>query len=85
MRAELMVILWGIVVVQTAGAGCEGDLPAVVADDLDLLVGQPADIAPGAYLFRSDLNSKPWTDFDASTEVVRLHDVKGTVRVEAGC
>jgi len=29
------------------------------------------------------LNAQPWKDFDAAKEFVRLHDVKGTVRVEA--
>jgi hypothetical protein len=29
------------------------------------------------------LDGKPWADFDAAREAIRLHDVKGTVRVEA--
>lgn len=29
------------------------------------------------------VNGQPWSDFDAAKEVVRLHDVKGSVRVEA--
>jgi hypothetical protein len=30
------------------------------------------------------VDGKPWTDFDAKREVIRLHDVRGTVKVEAG-
>ena len=29
------------------------------------------------------VNGKPWTDTDAASEIIRLHDVKGTIRVEA--
>ena len=29
------------------------------------------------------VNGRPWTDFDAAKEVVRLHGVQGTVQVEA--
>lgn len=29
------------------------------------------------------VNGKPWTDFDAAKEVIRLHDTKGTIKVEA--
>jgi len=29
------------------------------------------------------VNGKPWTDFDAANEVIRLHDTKGTIKVEA--
>ncbi len=29
------------------------------------------------------VNGRPWKDFDAAKEVVRLHDLQGTVRVEA--
>jgi hypothetical protein len=29
------------------------------------------------------VNSKAWTDFDAAKEIVRLHDISGTVKVEA--
>jgi hypothetical protein len=30
------------------------------------------------------VNGRPWTDFDPVTEVIRLHDTIGTVRIEAG-
>ena len=30
------------------------------------------------------VNGSPWTDFDPSKEAVRLHDVKGSVKVEVG-
>jgi len=30
------------------------------------------------------VNGKPWTDFDAAQEVIRLHDVEGTIKVETG-
>ena len=29
------------------------------------------------------LNGKPWSDFDAAREVIRCHDRKGTIQVEA--
>ena len=29
------------------------------------------------------VNGKPWTDFDSAKEVVHLHDLKGTVKLEA--
>ena len=29
------------------------------------------------------MNGRPWTDFDAAKEAIRLHDVKGTIKVEA--
>ena len=29
------------------------------------------------------VNGRPWTDFDAAKEVIRLHDLQGTVQVEA--
>ena len=53
MRAGLVVILWGIVVVQAASRARGAELPPAVAGHLAPLVGQPADIAPSAYLFRS--------------------------------
>ncbi len=54
MRAELVVILWGTIILQTAGTAWGGELPAALEKDLERLVGQPADIASSAYLFRSD-------------------------------
>ena len=30
------------------------------------------------------VNGRPWTDFDPAKEAVRLHDVKGSVKVEVG-
>ena len=29
------------------------------------------------------VNGQPWTDFDAAKEAIRLHDIEGTVRLEA--
>ena len=29
------------------------------------------------------VNGRPWTDFDAAKEVIRLHDLQGTIQVEA--
>ncbi len=29
------------------------------------------------------VNGRPWTDFDAAKELIRLHDLQGTVQVEA--
>ena len=29
------------------------------------------------------VNGKPWKDFDAAREVIRLHGLQGTVKVEA--
>jgi hypothetical protein len=28
------------------------------------------------------VNGEPWSDFDATKEVIRLHDLHGTVKVE---
>ena len=33
---------------------------------------------------RVAVNGRPWTDFDAAKEVIRLHDLQGTIHVEAG-
>jgi hypothetical protein len=30
------------------------------------------------------VNGRPWKDFDAAAETIRLHDLQGTVKVEAG-
>jgi len=62
LRAGLLVILWGIVMAQTAIRASEAELPS----DLSPLVGQPADIAPSAYLYRSDRSAEenpPETEF----------------------
>ncbi|HPD16468.1 MAG TPA: hypothetical protein PLE19_16055 [Planctomycetota bacterium] len=45
MASRLLCILWGIAMAQTARGG---------ASDLAPMVGQPADIAPSAYLYRQD-------------------------------
>ena len=57
-------------------------------------VSLPARRAPEAILLRLrhpkaapirsvTVNAQPWTDFDATQETVRLHDARGTIRVEA--
>ena len=66
MHPKLVVILWGIMVAQTANRACTAELPSAAAGDPAALVGQPADIAPSAYLFRSDRRPEenpPETEF----------------------
>jgi hypothetical protein len=29
------------------------------------------------------VNGEPWSDFDATREIIRLHDLQGTIKVEA--
>ena len=29
------------------------------------------------------VNGQPWKDFDAAAETIRLHDLQGTLKVEA--
>jgi len=53
-RAGLMVIVWGIVMAQAANRACAGEALPATPGELTALVGQPADIAPSAYLYRSD-------------------------------
>jgi len=36
-----------------------------------------------APLKRVKLNGQPWNDFDPAKEVIRLHDLQGTLKVEA--
>ena len=66
MREQLVVMLWGIVMAQTVGRLSGGDQLPASARDLAPLVGQSADIAPSAYLYRADRDPKenpPETEF----------------------
>jgi hypothetical protein len=66
MRAELVVILGGIVMAQTASSAWGAEPPSTVAGDLAARVGQPADIASSAYLYRADRKPEedpPETEF----------------------
>ncbi len=41
-------------------------------------------VIPRQALIKSvTVNGRPWTDFDAAKELIRLHDLQGTVQVEA--
>jgi hypothetical protein len=66
MRAGLVAILGGIVMAQTASSAWGAEPPSTVAGDLASRVGQPADIAPSAYLYRADRKPEenpPETEF----------------------
>jgi hypothetical protein len=66
MHAGFVVILGGIVMAQTACSAWGAEPPSPVAGDLASRVGQPADIAPSAYLHRADRKPEenpPETEF----------------------
>ena len=54
MRHALALVLLGVVMSQTVEKAGAADLPSPAAADSSALVGQPADVAPSAYLYRAD-------------------------------